>query len=171
VTRQPQRLIARPLTQSAFAPFGEVIETRGASSFLINEGTTRRYHDLARVDVGAEDGHPLVSIFRGEPFVPPVEIAALERHPLGSQAFFPLSANPFLVVVAEAGTGRLPGDVHGFLAAPGQGVNYARNAWHHSLLSLGGVSDFLVVDRGGPGGNLEECRLERPLLLDLPAGR
>jgi len=40
-----------------------------------------------------------------------------------------------------------------------QGVNYARNTWHHPLLVLTDASPFLVVDRGGPGDNLEEVRL------------
>jgi ureidoglycolate lyase len=35
-------------------------------------------------------------------------------------------------------------------------VNYHRNVWHHPLLALDETSDFLVVDRGGAGNNLEE---------------
>jgi ureidoglycolate lyase len=35
-------------------------------------------------------------------------------------------------------------------------VNYARNVWHHPLLVLQPDSNFLVVDRGGAGENLEE---------------
>jgi ureidoglycolate lyase len=55
-----------------------------------------------------------------------------------------------------------------FLCQGHQGVNYARNAWHHPLISLEQTSDFLVVDRGGEGNNLEEyffddviCRIEK----------
>ena len=43
-----------------------------------------------------------------------------------------------------------------FLATGGQGVNYGRNVWHHPLLSLETVCDFLVIDRSGPGNNLQE---------------
>ena len=48
-------------------------------------------------------------------------IAMVERHPLGSQLFFPFSGRPFLVVVApdEDGT---PGEPHAFLCPPGIGV-------------------------------------------------
>ena len=38
----------------------------------------------------------------------------------------------------------------------------APNVWHHPLLALGRVSDFLVVDRDGPGANLEEARYDTP---------
>ena len=79
----------------------------------------------------------------------------MERHPLGSQAFLPLSRRPFLVVVAPD-EGGVPGQPVAFVTAPGQGVNYARNVWHHPLIALGETADFVVVDRGGPGDNLQE---------------
>ncbi|MER0236978.1 ureidoglycolate lyase [Fulvimarina sp. MAC8] len=149
-----------PLTADAFRSFGEVIETDNASEIrLINKGTTTRFHDIAPVDVAAEGGHTLISIFRGKPFDFPVKIVMMERHPLGSQAFMPLSERPYLVVVAPDESGK-PGEPVAFLAAPGQGVSYHRNVWHHPLLSLQDVSDFLVVDRGGEGENLEEADYE-----------
>ena len=148
-------LFARPLTKEAFAPFGDVIETDGAAHFAINGGTTTRFHDLAHVDVATEGGRPLISIFRGQAFAFPVEIRMMERHPLGSQAFVPLQPVPFLIVVAPDRDGQ-PGEPQAFLAAPGQGVNYARNVWHHPLVSISQTSDFVVVDRGGEQPNLEE---------------
>ncbi|MDX1730031.1 MAG: ureidoglycolate lyase [Aurantimonas coralicida] len=156
-------LFARPLTREAFAPFGDVIETDGAAHFPINGGTTTRFHDLAHVDVATEGGRPLISIFRGQAFAFPVEIRMMERHPLGSQAFVPLQPVPFLVVVAPDRDGQ-PGEPQAFLAAPGQGVNYARNVWHHPLVSLSQTSDFVVVDRGGEQPNLEEKVYPTPYL-------
>lgn len=154
-------LFARPLTKEAFAPFGDVIETDGAAHFAINGGTTTRFHDLAHVDVATEGGRPLISIFRGQPFAFPVEIRMMERHPLGSQAFVPLQSVPFLIVVAPDRDGQ-PGEPQAFLAAPGQGVNYARNVWHHPLVSLSQTSDFVVIDRGGEPPNLEEQTYPAP---------
>lgn len=159
-------LPVRPLTTDAFRPFGDVIEPDHASEIrLINGGTTTRFHDVATVDVGTEGGHPLLSIFRGKPFVLPVTVAMMERHPLGSQAFVPLSNRPFLVVVAEDKNGR-PGTPQAFLASPAQGVNYARNTWHHPLLALDEVADFLVVDRGGEGANLQEHVYPEPFRIE-----
>ena len=85
----------------------------------------------------------------------------------GSQSFAPLSARPFLVVVAEDESGK-PGRPQAFLAAPGQGVNYHRNVWHHPLMTIGETSDFLVVDRDGPGINLEEYFYEQPFFIAEP---
>jgi ureidoglycolate lyase len=150
-------LVAEPLTLLGFEPFGQVIEPDNADEIrLINGGTTTRFHDLAAVDVASEGGRPLISIFRGKPFALPVTIAMMERHPLGSQAFVPLHDWPFLVVVAPDTDGR-PGLPRAFVARAGQGVNYGRNVWHHPLIALGDMSDFLVVDRGGEGANLEEA--------------
>lgn len=156
-----REIAVRPLSKTAFAGFGEVIETSGAEQLRINAGTTTRFHDLAAIDIADQDRRPLISIFRGQPFAFPVEITMMERHPLGSQAFFPLANRPFLVVVAPDEDGR-PGMPLAFLAAADQGVNYARNIWHHPLLALDAVSDFLVIDRGGTAtdrdDNLQEFR-------------
>ena len=145
-----------PLTRAAFEPFGDVIEADGAERFEINNGSTTRFHDLARVDVAAEGGHALVNIFRARPLPMPLTIAMMEKHPLGSQAFVPLEAAPFLVVVAPPGDAVAPADLRAFLARAGQGVNYAPGVWHHPVIALGRETDFLVIDRGGPGDNLAE---------------
>ncbi len=150
------QLHAQPLTKAAFAPFGDVIEAAGAETLSINEGTTKRFHDLARVDVAAADGHPLINIFRGQPRPRPIAIRMMERHPLGSQAFMPIDRRPYLVVVAAAAAVISPADLTAFTAAGDQGVNYHRGTWHHPLLALEPDSDFLVVDRGGTGDNLDE---------------
>lgn len=147
-----------PLSRAVFAPYGDVIETDGADHYPINDGTCLRFHDLARITVGA-DGHPLINIFRARPVAWPLQIEKLERHPLGSQAFYPLERQPYLVVVA--GPSDLPDEVvpRAFLASGRQGVNYHAGVWHHPLLALDVESEFLVIDRGGPGQNCEEVAL------------
>jgi ureidoglycolate lyase len=157
-------LAIEPLTREAFAPFGDVIELEGAKQIPINLGTTIRYHDLAKVDVMDQDGRTLVNLFRGQPRELPFEVKMLERHPLGSQAFIPLNDKPYLVVVAPAGD-LDESKVRAFVTSGWQGVNYAKGVWHHPLLSLGEVSDFIVVDRGGEGLNLNEQDLSASLWL------
>ena len=97
---------------------------------------TERYHDLARVELGGAHARPLISLMQSRGFALPLDLNMVERHPLGSQAFYPLSTNPFLVVVApdEGGT---PGTPRAFVAGPGQGVNIAMNTWHGVLTPLG----------------------------------
>jgi ureidoglycolate lyase len=152
-------LTLEPLTREAFAPFGDVIELEGARHFPINAGTTERFHDLANVEVGFDTGgRPLINVFRGQPRPQPVEISMMERHPLGSQAFVPLGAVRYLVVVAPAGAfdaSRLKA----FYVDGWQGVNYARGVWHHPLIVLDHAGDFIVVDRGGGLPNCDEIDL------------
>ena len=154
----------QPLTSTAFAPFGEVIEMEGAHNFPINSGKCTRFHDLAKVETTGDKARPMISLLRGEPYPLPLELAMVERHPLGSQAFIPLSDNPFLVVVSRE-TDEGPSEPIAFKTTPGQGVNIARNVWHGILTPLDDVSDFAVVDRGGEGVNLEEHFFKEPFLI------
>ena len=161
-------LAVQALTAAAFAPFGEVLACEGARHYPINEGTTERYDDLARLDAGP-GGRLIVSIFRGQPRRFPLRIAMMERHPLGSQAFMPLQRSPYLVVVAEPGSpASQPGPLHAFLARGDQGVNYSPGVWHYPLIALDAVSDFLVIDRRGTGHNCDEAQLAQTYLLAYP---
>lgn len=157
-------VVVEQLTAAAFAPFGQVIETTAAHHYPINNGMTERYHDLARVELGGVHPRPLISIFRGLPYALPLNLKLVERHPLGSQAFYPLSTNPWLVIVAEDEAGK-PVRLRAFQPGPGQGVNIAINTWHGVLTPLDAESDFLVVDRGGEGNNLEEHHFEVPWIV------
>jgi ureidoglycolate lyase len=152
---QQSIITVQSLTAANFAPFGDVIETGLAEVKLINWDRTERHHGLARADVTGEDAHVLINIFRSQHWDLPIEIRMVERHPLGSQAFMPLNGRDYLVVVAQDDNGT-PHKPVAFLAQGHQGVNYHRNVWHHPLLALDEQSDFLVVDRGGNGNNLEE---------------
>ncbi|NBB14360.1 ureidoglycolate lyase [Caulobacter sp. SLTY] len=146
----------KPLTPEAFAPYGEVISVRDeAEHYPINYGATTRYHALAHAT--AQDGGVILSIFRSTPLAD-LTLKIMERHPLGSQAFMPLNGRPYLVAVAPAGDLDLA-RIEVFLAGGDQGVNYAAGTWHHYSLALEAVSDFLVVDRQGPGANLDEIEL------------
>jgi ureidoglycolate lyase len=162
-----QVLAISPLTKSAFAPFGEIIEADPATVRLINAGTTERFHALAIAEAEGEGARVIINIFRGQPRHFPYEIRMMERHPFGSQSFSPMSGRPFLVVVSEDEGGR-PGRPQAFLARSDQGVNYRRNVWHHPLMALGQPSDFLVVDRDGPGNNLEEFFFDTPFVIQEP---
>jgi ureidoglycolate lyase len=106
---------------------------------------------------------------RGTPYDFPLKLTMVERHPFGSQAFIPLSPRPFLVIVCHD-SDEGPGEPHAFITAPGQGVNYPRNRWHGVLTPIGEIQDFLVVDRGGDGSNLEECHFSHAYEIDLPDG-
>lgn len=160
-------LVARPLTAEAFAPFGDVLEARGDPDRIINDGRCGRFHDRARLDFGPE-GRAGISVFLGKTVTWPVEIAHVERHPDGSQAFVSMSGHPFLVVVAPD-EGGAPGTPCAFVAAPGQGVNFHRGTWHGVLAPLHAPGLFAVVDRIGDSTNLEEHWFDSPCLVEAGA--
>jgi len=154
-----------PLTAKSFAPFGDVIEIEGAQHYPINQGFAERFNDLARMDVSANGGSVNISIVNAVVRPKPIALKLMERHPLGSQIFYPLQDRPWLVVVCVE-----PQDnksFRAFAASGRQGINYARNTWHFPLLALEDQSRFLVVDRKGPDSNLEEMWIDE-IRLDLP---
>jgi ureidoglycolate lyase len=152
-------LVVRSLTAEAFAPFGEVLDTSGAPDRLINQGLCERYHDRARMDFA--DGRAGISLFDAAPRALPYQLDMVERHPDGSQAFLPMTQAPFLVIVAPD-AGGTPGRPLAFLTAPGQGINLARGTWHGVLTPLSAPGLFAVVDRIGPGANLQEHWFDSP---------
>ena len=160
ITQAMPLLAVEPLARATFAPFGDVIEADDAMThYSINSGSAERYHDLARIDAGA-DGRVIVSIVRSQPRELPFVIAVMERHPESSQAFYPLSGLPYLAVVARQAARPTLGDLRVFYCAGHQGVNYAPGIWHHPLLALHAPSDFLVIDRAGPGGNCDVVQMD-----------
>ena len=156
-------LACEPMTAAAFAPFGDVIEVAGAPDKIINQGLCGRYNDLARLDFG--DGRAGISLFDAQARTLPHPVDMVERHPLGSQAFIPVSGVPFLVVVAED-EGGTPLRLRAFLTGKGQSVNLHRGVWHGVLAPIGAPGQYAVVDRIGPGGNLQEFWFETPYVVE-----
>ena len=153
-----------PLSKAAFGRFGEVVEAEGAVPIAINQGFAQRCNGLAEIDVANGGGAVNICLFTANPRPLPIAIKLMERHPDGSQLFLPLQDRPWLVLVCAH-----PSDLSSFRAfsASGrQGVNYARNVWHHPLLVQDKDSRFVVVDRRGPGANLEEFWLKDEVHLE-----
>lgn len=154
-----RRIVTEPLTAAAFAPFGEVLDATGAPDKMINQGLCARFHDLATLDF--VEGRAGISLFQAELRALPYRLDMMERHPLGSQAFIPMSQDGFLVIVAEDDSDR-PGPPRAFQSAPGQAINFHRGTWHGVLTPLSGSGLFAVIDRIGAGDNLEEAWFETP---------
>ena len=139
---------AEELTQEGFAQFGDVIRRDSGASVAINDGDVLRHHDLAKVDVTAEGGRPVISIFQVmKPATLPFRLRLMERHLLSSQAFVPLAGSTYLVAVAPPGPQPGTDAVRCFAARDGTGINLHPGVWHHPLIALE-ASDFLVIDRG-----------------------
>ena len=147
-----------PLTAHAFAPYGDVLEATGDFR-LINEGLCQRHHDRARLDFS--DGQPGISIFKAQARSLPYALTLIERHPLGTQAFIPMTEHPFLVIVSD-GPDATP---RAFRTNGQQGINLHRGTWHGVLTPLLDPGLFAVVDRIGQGVNLEEFRFAEPWVV------
>lgn len=160
------QILTEPLTSDAFAPFGDVLSASGAPGRIINQGFCGRYHDRARLDFGPEARAGL-SIFKAVPRAFPYTLDMVERHPEGSQAFIPMSADPFLVIVAPD-EGGPPGRPRAFVTDGAQAINLHRGTWHGVLTPLHEPGLFAVVDRIGTTPNLQEHWFPEPYMI-LPA--
>ena len=161
-------MIIRPeaLTREAFLPFGDVLETEGMNPELINFGNTQKFGCLAEIIV-AEGGQGQISIYKSKAIDLPFSIEVMERHPLGSQAFYPLHNRPFPVVVTLPGDSPNAANLRVFLSNGSQGINIHAGVWHHYQLSLESSSDYLVIDRSGPGNNCDQHKLSQSSLLSI----
>ena len=166
-----QALSIQPLNQANFAAFGQVIESENAQVLDINLGHTQRLHNLAQVQLAEADDQGIINIFRSKRWPSPIQITMLEQHPKGSQAFYPLDNQPFLVVVGSQDSQGQPQQLHGFVTNGKQGINFYQGVWHHPQLILVEQQDFLVIDRQGAGNNLIEQDLPDALctFIDLPS--
>ncbi|SFD09165.1 ureidoglycolate lyase [Tropicimonas isoalkanivorans] len=158
-------LCPEPLTDAAFAPFGDVLEATGEADKLINAGLCRRFHDRAKLDFG--DGRAGISLFQAEPRSLPYNFNLVERHPEGSQAFVPMALVSFLVIAAPDENGT-PGHPRAFLTRPGQAINFHRGTWHGVLTPLHAPGLFAVIDRIGGGANLEEFTYNMAWTVERP---
>ncbi len=159
-------LKAEPLTRERFAPYGDVIETLRDHSVAMNSARFERFDDLCDVNL-ADDGPVAVSIARCRtPSTLPLRLDMVERHPLGSQAFVPLSPCKMVLVVAPPGESVDADDLRAFVTNGRQGFNYHRGTWHMPLISFEEGREYLIIDRGGSEPNCEEYSLDEVILLE-----
>ena len=151
------KIQAQIINKEAFAPYGELIECDGAITYKCNQGRAIRYHDLLKnLDVTENSGKIGVSIYKSIPSPIPFEVEVMERHPLGTQAFIPMTKDHqsrYLVAVAPAG------ELNPAFIVNGQvGINYKKGVWHLPIVALDGDMDFLAIDRIGPEKNCDEIK-------------
>lgn len=165
-----RKLKPLPLTRERFAPYGDVIAAGTLQRADMNEARFERFDDLAGIDIDdSDDGRPAISIARSRVATRlPYRFDMVERHPLGSQAFVPLTAFSFIVVVAPPGESVEADDLEAFVTNGAQGINYRRGTWHLPLIALAEKQAFLVIDRAGRGDNCQEHVLSDPVILQAP---
>ena len=163
-------LIPAPLSARAFAPFGDVIETTADTAAAdMNSARFQRYDALATVDHD-KSANTIISIAQCRSATTlPYKIDLMERHPLSSQAFIPLSEFQFVVVVAPKGESVDFNSICAFISNGKQGINYHRGIWHMPLVAFEKGQQFLVVDADEVRPNCDEQALVQPIWLNGPA--
>ena len=153
-----------PLTAERFAPYGDVIESSNAATQAMNDARFDRFDRLCAVDVG--DGEVAVSIAVSRTATRlPYRVDMIERHPLGSQAFVPLSPCRMIVVVAPPAESVSADDLQAFETNGLQGINYWRGTWHMPLIAFETGQRFLVIDRAADAPNCDEHTLDDPVMV------
>ena len=139
-------LTTTPLTLTAFAPFGDVLESPPQAGRATFDGA------LANLRASA----PLsLSLVHKLPTALPLESSTMERHRFSSQTFLPLAAQRWLIVVAPHLPSRDAPDMQkaqAFVAEGNQGVTYGADVWHHPFAVLDQPAHFAVATwrDGGP---------------------
>jgi len=154
-----------PLTSERFAPYGDVIEASLDNSNAMNEARFQRFDDLCDVNLG--DGDVSISIARCRaPTSLPLSVDMVERHPLGSQAFVPLTPCRMVLLVAPPGESVEASRLRAFVTNGRQGINYHRGTWHMPLIAFDAGQEFLIIDRGGEESNCEQHTLDTVVMLE-----
>lgn len=152
----------QPLTQEAFAPFGDVIDVPSEPG--------RKYYEDALGNLRA-NAHPSLSLsLKAEMPDRPLRAELLERHEFSSQTFVPIDVARWLIVVAPHATAGGPdlSGVKAFIATGRQGVTYKPNTWHHGLTVLDKPGRFAVfMWRDGGKGDEEFVPVE-PFTIRIP---
>ncbi|WP_437976255.1 ureidoglycolate lyase [Sorangium sp. So ce295] len=151
------RIAAHSLSPAAYAPYGDILmaSPHGEPGRPANQGTARRFDHLAAIE-NLRPGHASlnVSVFRCAPRSSfPLPIALLEKHPGSTQAFVPMSARRYLVVVALGGDRPELTTLGAFIAHGAQGITYRPGVWHHPMIALDAEADFVCLswEDGSPG--------------------
>ena len=129
---------ARAIDNDSFAPYGQLLDVPPIPG---------RYNFTAKLHNGRTDAAPNLLLARADATSLPLDIEAMERHPHSSQAFFPLQAARYLVMVCpDAGDGGLDLErLDAFLISGAQGINYNPGTWHHPLTALDSAGSFAAL--------------------------
>ena len=159
------RLWPEPLDRTRFAPYGDVIDASPDKVSAMNEARFERFDDLCQADFAGGDVAMSVARCR-TPTSLPLRVDMVERHPLGSQAFVPLTPCRMVLVVAPPGESVNPAELRAFVSNGRQGINYHRGTWHMPLIAFEAGQEFLIVDRRAGTANCEQHELDAVVMLE-----
>lgn len=133
------RLQLAPLTQEAFAPYGQVL--------MAQDSAPERIEWAALVDNRRPEANANITYMSLEPESYPVRITMLERHPFSNQMFVPLNGTNYLVLICPSYQDGSPNFAasKAFHATGQQTVNYNVGIWHAPRLVLNDQGSFIMM--------------------------
>ena len=154
-------VVPQPLTQEAFAPFGDVFEAPQEAG--------RKYYEDALGNLRPKARPSLSLTHRVETPDRPLKSEMMERHEFSSQTFVPVDVGRWLIIVAPHGKGGGPdmAEAKAFIATGKQGVTYKPNTWHHGLTTLDKPGRFAVF-MWRAGTKDEEFVPVNPFVVKIP---
>lgn len=157
-------IAASPIDAARYAPYGALV-TAGdpARARSANHGTAEAWDALALLEsTRGPEARCTASLFRCHPFHrgSALPILRLERHPSSTQMFAPLRASRFLVVVALGAETPDLTSLDAFVVQGPCAITYAPGVWHHPMIALDEVADFVnVIFADGTDGDCHEVSL------------
>ncbi|MEG0934748.1 MAG: ureidoglycolate lyase [Clostridia bacterium] len=133
------------LTQAAFAPFGEVIETQDRP-FGGEAGMYRWYEKQAQVeDAQTVSINLLTALERA------YTCKRFEAHARTTETLLPLTGG---VIVAGVPAGEVTAErLRAFYVPVGKGIMWRAGAWHFAPYPIGAEATCAVIFRHGTGGD------------------
>jgi len=149
------KIIIKPkkITRKNFQKFGYLISIKKIKPININNGYAKRFDNLCRINTSSKKVKAIMSIFSAKKRKFPMNIKMMEKHPLGSQAFIPMTETTFLAFVAPKDKKPNTKKIESFIVPKQTGINYKPGIWHFPLISTKNMN-FLVIDRKGINNNL-----------------
>ena len=128
-------LRAKPLDDS-FTRFGRILAPPAAGPLqLVDDLTNRR-----------ESARPRLTVTRVNILVEPFVAVEMERHEFSAQAFMPMKASRYFIMVAPpSDSGPDPDRIEAFVVDGNVGILYAAGVWHHPIRTLDRPGDFAVL--------------------------
>ena len=148
------KLDIQKITKDNFALYGDVITIKDKSSEVINNNTTQSFFDLANIEILGEDNNARLNIFNAKKRIFPLDIDMLEKHPLSSQVFLPMSATDFITLVTPINIKPDINKIECFKVSNGDGINFKSHIWHFPLISIQDAK-FITIDKKDADKNIE----------------
>jgi len=153
------RLVAEPLTEAAFGPFGFVREIPKGG---LREGPFAPFGDTRP---NAQVNATLISCPARQG---PRSIRDIERHLHGSQFFIPLCGELSLVVF-PAGDEPDLAQGRAFVAAPNQAFGYHKGVWHAGVAAAAQEASVAsLLSRDGTNADVDERKLAEAIEVVFP---